>query len=104
MAAGDVAGVTLGLDDLAAVAVGDGDLVRAARLSGPRPAHPGALGHRPRGRRGERVRAGDPARRRDSTTPPEDLARYEAEGAALPIDDGVRYALGEVEFEDLNAE
>ena len=38
MAAGDVAGVTLLLDDLAAVAVADGDLVRAARLSGLRPA------------------------------------------------------------------
>ena len=34
-------------------------------------------------------------------TPPEDLARYQAEGAALPINDGVRYALGEIEFEDL---
>ena len=31
MAAGDVAGVTLGLDDLSAVAIADGDLVRAAR-------------------------------------------------------------------------
>ena len=61
MSAGDVAGVTLGLDDLAAVAVGDGDFVRAARLSGPRQARPGLVGHRPRGRRGERVRAGDQA-------------------------------------------
>ena len=32
---------------------------------------------------------------------PEDVARYEAEGASLTIDDGVRYALGEVEIEDL---
>ena len=33
-AAGDVAGVTLGLDDLAAIAVNDGDFACAARLSG----------------------------------------------------------------------
>ena len=102
MLAGDVAGVTLGLDDLAAIAVGDGDLVRAARLSG--------LARRMEASSGtglagavenvfELATKADP----DGTTPPEDLARYEAEGAALPINDGVRYALGEVEFEDLNA-
>ncbi len=102
MLAGDVAGVTLGLDDLAAVAVGDGDLVRAARLSG--------LARRLEASSGtglagavenvfELATKPDP----DSTTPPEDLARYQAEGAALPINDGVRYALGEVAFEDLNA-
>ncbi len=28
----------------------------------------------------------------------EDYARYEAEGAAMPMLDGVRYALGEVEY------
>ncbi len=33
----------------------------------------------------------------------EDLARYEAEGAALPINDGVRYALGEIEIEAVSA-
>ena len=36
-----------------------------------------------------------------SSMAPEDVARYEAEGASLTIDDGVRYALGEVEIEDL---
>ena len=41
-----------------------------------------------------------PSRNAASVMSPEDLARYQAEGAALPIDDGVRYALGEVEFED----
>ena len=28
--------------------------------------------------------------------PPEELARYEAEGAAMSMADGVRYALGEI--------
>jgi predicted ATPase/class 3 adenylate cyclase len=100
MSAGDVAGVTLGLDDVAAIAVSDGDLVRAARLSG--------LARRMEASSGtglagavenvfEMATRPDP----DNMAPAEDLARYQAEGAALPINDGVRYALGEIEFEDL---
>ena len=52
--AGDVAGVTLGLDDLAAVAVGGRRPPAGRPAVGPRPAHPGLVRHRPRGRRRER--------------------------------------------------
>ena len=63
---------------------------------GPRQADPGLLRHRPR-RASSRRRS---RRRRGRTWPacmePAELARYEAEGAALPLGDGVRYALGEI--------
>ena len=100
MSAGDVAGVTLGLDDLAAVAVGDGDLVRAARLSGLARRIQASSGT---GLAGAVENVFELATKPDTggVMSPEDLARYQAEGAALPINDGVRYALGEIEFEDL---
>ncbi len=92
--AGDIAGVTLALDDLSAVAVTDGDLARAARLQG--------LARRLQASSGaglagvvqdafERVTRADASNRLD----PGELARHRAEGAALPLPDGVRYALGE---------
>ena len=100
MAAGDVAGVTLGLDDLSAVSIADDDLVRAARLQGLARRIQASSGT---GLAGVVETAFEVADRPEARTAmaPEDVARYEAEGASLTIDDGVRYALGEVEIEDL---
>ena len=102
MEAGDVAGVTLGLDDLAAIAVNDGDFVRAARLSGLARRIEASSGT---GLAGVTENVFEMATRADTggAMRPEDLARYEAEGAALPINDGVRYALGEIEIEAVSA-
>jgi predicted ATPase/class 3 adenylate cyclase len=99
-AAGDVAGVILGLDDLAAVAVAAGEIPRAARLNG--------LARRLQASSGTGLaevvestfEAGTRPNARTSL-PPEELARYAAEGASLSMDDGVRYALHEVEIEAL---
>ena len=94
--AGDVAGVTLGLDDLAAVAVAEDDLPRAARLSG--------LARRLQDQSGTDL-AGIVLRSFEVISRPnvanlmaaDELARYEAEGAAMSMADGVRYAVGEAE-------
>ncbi|HEY8800136.1 MAG TPA: hypothetical protein VIM20_06005, partial [Candidatus Limnocylindrales bacterium] len=89
---GDVAGVTLGLDDFAGLAVADGDLPRAARLWGAARALSSAGGvaiadfvdgqykfnHQPNARR-----ALDPA----------ELERFSAEGRAMSLDESVAYAL-----------
>jgi len=91
--AGDVAGVSLALDDLSAVAVGDGDLPRAARLQG--------LARRIQASSGtglaalvqetfETLTRPDASNRLD----PDQLARFREQGAALPLPDGIRYALG----------
>lgn len=92
--AGDLAGVTVILDDISASAVADGDLVRAARLHGL-------------ARRLQQTSGTDLARfieeafeersRRSArqVMTAEDLARHAAEGRAMTLDDGVRYALGE---------
>ncbi len=102
MAAGDVAGVTLGLDDLSAVAVADDDLARAVRLQGLARRIQASSGT---GLAGVVESAFEVATRPDARTlmAPEDVARYEVEGASLAIDDGVRYALGEVEIDELLA-
>jgi predicted ATPase/class 3 adenylate cyclase len=102
MAAGDVAGVTLALDDLSAVAVADDDLVRASRLQGLARRIQASSGT---GLAGVVENAFEVTTRPDARSKigPEDVARYEAEGASLTIDDGVRYALGEVEIEELLA-
>ncbi|HEY8633328.1 MAG TPA: hypothetical protein VIL50_09245, partial [Candidatus Limnocylindrales bacterium] len=89
---GDVAGVTLGLDDFAGLAVADGDLPRAARLWGAARALSSAGGvaiadfvdgqykfnHQPNARL-----ALDPA----------ELERFSAEGRAMSLDESVAYAL-----------
>ncbi len=93
-AAGDIAGVTLALDDLSAVAVVDGDMPRAARLQG--------LARRIQATSGaglasvvlesfEAVTRPNANNRLD----PAELARLQEEGAAMPLPKGVRYALGE---------
>ena len=95
--AGDVAGVTLGLDDLAAIAVADGDLPRAARISG--------LARRIQASSGTGLAGVVEDMFEGATRPnagrllaPDEYARYAAEGAAMSMLDGVRYALGEVEY------
>jgi predicted ATPase/class 3 adenylate cyclase len=89
---GDVAGITLGLDDFAALAVADDDLPRAARLWGAARALSSAGGvvladfvdgqykvnHQPNARL-----ALDPA----------ELERYALEGRAMSLDESVAYAL-----------
>ncbi len=96
--AGDVAGVTLGLDDMAAVAVADGDFERAARLWGLARRLQASSGT---GLAGVVENAFELATRPNAANAmaPEDLARHAAEGAAMPMLDGVRYALGETAFE-----
>ena len=80
MAAGDVAGVTLGLDDLSAVAVADGDLARARRGCRASPAGPGRARARA-SRASWRMRSSwRPGRTRASLMAPEDVARYERRG------------------------
>jgi predicted ATPase/class 3 adenylate cyclase len=92
---GDVAGITLVLDDLASIAVVQGDGARAARLYG------GA-------RHLQQSTGTDLANVAESTTyrpvdvpsprealPPEEFERYAAEGAAMSLDELVAYALEE---------
>ena len=96
-AAGDIAGVTLGLDDMAAIAVVDGDLVRAARLAGLARRIQASSGTGLAGVVGNVFEMADRPNAKATMTA-EDFARYEAEGAAMPMLDGVRYALGEIEY------
>ncbi|HSK52201.1 MAG TPA: tetratricopeptide repeat protein [Clostridia bacterium] len=89
--AGDVAGITLVLDDLAGLAVADGDLPRAGRMWGA-------------ARHLQQITGADLASFNETgfgthafPTPttalsPEDLERYGAEGAAMSLDDAVAYA------------
>jgi predicted ATPase/class 3 adenylate cyclase len=89
---GDLAGVTLLLDDLSAVAVVGGDPTRAGRLRG-------AARHLQESTGTELARWVDEMF--DARTRPnarnvlssDDLERYGAEGAAMPLDDVVAYAL-----------
>jgi hypothetical protein len=99
--AGDAAGITLVLDDLSSQALADEDPARAARLWGSARALTDATGAGIAGftdgwieqevRPNVRV-ALDPA----------DLDRWAREGAAMPVDDAVAYAL-EISTDDLRA-
>ncbi len=91
--AGDLAGVNLCLDDLAAEAVVDGDLPRAGRLRGAARRLERTTGVRLAGWVEETFEA---ASRPTAQTAldPADLERYAAEGAAMPLDEIVAYALG----------
>ena len=95
--AGDIAGVTLGLRDLASVAAADGDLPREARLSGLARRIQASSGTGLAGVVETEFEVGTRPSSADALSA-EDLARYEAEGAAMPMLDGVRYALGEIEY------
>lgn len=91
-AAGDTAGLTLTLDDLSAVAVAEGDLVRAARLRGAArnlTAETGAgLAGYVEEAFEQRARPGVRAHMSKA-----DVERYGAEGAAMTLDEAVAYAL-----------
>ena len=90
---GDVAGITLALDDFAAVAVAEDDLPRAARLWGAARALSSAGGvgladfvdsqyefySRPNAR---------------FSLPPDELEKYAEEGRRMTLDESVAYALG----------
>ena len=97
--AGDVAGVTLALDDLSAVAASDGDLPRAARLQGLARRIQAASGT---GLAGVVDEAFERATRPNAATrlAQEDLDRFRAEGASLSLEEGVRYALGRATWEE----
>jgi tetratricopeptide (TPR) repeat protein len=91
--AGDLAGVNLCLDDLAAQAVVDGDLPRAGRLRGAARKLEATTGVRLAGWVEETFEAASrPAAQ--LALDPAVLERYATEGAAMPLDDVVAYALG----------
>ena len=91
---GDLAGVTLTLDDLSAVAVATGDLPRAARLRGAARQLQASTGTGIARWVEEIFEARSRPSARGVMTV-EDLERYGAEGAAMPLDDLVAYALGD---------
>ena len=96
--AGDVSAMTLLVDDLAAVAAAEGDIANAARLQG--------LSHRLQVTTGARL-AGVVEWQFESVSRPnaaahlsvEDLHRYRTEGATLPLEVAVAFALGELDWE-----
>ncbi|MEX1169187.1 MAG: tetratricopeptide repeat protein, partial [Chloroflexota bacterium] len=91
-AAGDTAGITLTFDDLSAVAVADGDLVRAARLRGAARNLAVETGTKLASfiedTYEQQVR---PSVR--SHLPEADIERIGAEGAAMTLDEAIAYAL-----------
>lgn len=91
--AGDLSGVALCLDDLSAQAVVDGDLPRAGRLRGGARKLERTAGVRLASWVEESFEAASRPTAR-LVLDPEALERYAAEGAAMPLDDLVAYALG----------
>jgi predicted ATPase/class 3 adenylate cyclase len=90
---GDVAGITLTLDDFAAIAVAEGDLPRAARLWGAARALSSAGGVRLADFVDEQYESNSRPSARVSL-PPDELERYADEGRARTLDESVSYALG----------
>jgi len=89
--AGDAAGLTLTFDDLSAVAVQEGDLVRAARLRGAARSLATETGAGLATFVEDSFEQGvRPSIRGSMST--EDVERYGAEGAAMSIDEAVAYA------------
>jgi predicted ATPase/class 3 adenylate cyclase len=91
-AAGDVAGITLILDDLAAIAVADGDAPRAGRLFGAARRLQASTGT------GLATYVEETYSQFNAPSPrgvlsPDELERYAAEGAAMSLDAVVGYAL-----------
>ncbi len=89
---GDVAGITLALDDFAAIAIADGDVPRAARLWGAARALSSASG----------VGLADFVDEQDeyygrpnarSSVDPAELEKYANEGRSMTLDESVAYAL-----------
>ncbi len=91
-AAGDVAGLTLTLDDLSALAVTKGDLVRAARLRGAARNLGAETGAALAGFVEDAFEQGTRPSVRQAMAP-EDVERYGAEGAAMTLDEAIAYAL-----------
>jgi hypothetical protein len=99
--ASDAAGMAMVLDDLASQAVVDDDLPRAARIRGAARRLTAATGAQLAGFVDEQFEHGirpHVAGRLD----PDELERYQAEGAAMSLDEAVAYALG-VPVEELGA-
>lgn len=100
-AASDAAGIALVLDDLAALAVADGDIPRAARIRGAARRLTAATGAQLAGFVDEQFES--QARPHVSGhLSPDELARYQAEGAAMTLDQAVAYAL-DTPVEDLGS-
>ena len=91
--AGDVSGVTLTLDDLAIVAEGQGDHVRGGRLWGAARHLQATTGTALADYVEQTKELFGVATPRDAL-PPDELARYAADGAAMGLDEVVAYALG----------
>jgi predicted ATPase/class 3 adenylate cyclase len=91
-AAGDVAGITLVLDDLASIAVAQGDAPRAARLYGGARYLQRTTGVSLANYVEETYKQYDAPSPRDAL-PPEAFERFGAEGAAMSLDELVAYAL-----------
>ena len=92
--AGDVAGVTLVLDDLAIIAVADGDTAKGGRLWGAARHLQQTTGTLLADFVDKNMDLFGVARPRDAVSPA-DLATLAAEGAAMSLDEVVTYALGE---------
>ena len=93
---GDVAGITLVLDDLASIAVVRGDPPRAARIYGGARHLQRTTGTDLANYVEETYKQFDAPSPRDAL-PPEDFERYSAEGAVMSLDELVAYALEEDE-------
>ena len=89
---GDVAGITLVLDDLASIAVAQGDAPRAARLHGGARHLQEVTGTDLAGYSEETYKRFIAPSPRDAVSP-EDYDRYAAEGATMSLDELVAYAL-----------
>ncbi|HUQ79309.1 MAG TPA: adenylate/guanylate cyclase domain-containing protein [Patescibacteria group bacterium] len=90
---GDVAGITLTLDDVASIAIAEGDLERAARLWGAARALSSAGGVGLADFVDSQFEfLGRPNARQDLD--PAELERYAEEGRAMTLDESVGYALG----------
>jgi predicted ATPase/class 3 adenylate cyclase len=89
---GDAAGLTLTLDDMSAVAVADGDLVRAARLRGAARNLTKETGTGLATYVEDTFETGVRPQVRSQMSP-EDVERFGAEGAAMTLDEAVAYAL-----------
>jgi predicted ATPase/class 3 adenylate cyclase len=100
--ASDTSGLALVLDDLASQAVADDDLPRAARLRGTARRLTVVTGATLAGFIDEAFEHGVRPHVSGKLSP-EDLARYEAEGAAMTLDEAVAYAL-DIPLADLGDE
>jgi predicted ATPase/class 3 adenylate cyclase len=91
-AAGDAAGLTLTFDDMSAIAVADGDLVRAARLRGAARNLTTATGTGLAAYIEDTFETGIRPQVRSHMSA-EEVERFGAEGAAMTLDEAVAYAL-----------